>query len=203
VSGRPAIAGDQVENSGDRRGETADHHIVVEEDRRDLSRLEHIAQIGIGAIDLIHFRVQFRIDGLQLFIDRLQFLLGGLQLLVGGLQLLVHGLQFFVRRFQFLDRRLVFLDGGLQALARVAKLLLQVLRGPVATIVIRPRQIGHRQPDILKQHEEQRVAMIVAKRLDQDIDQLHPVIDLDRNLLAPDRTPGVHGFPQGVTQIET
>ena len=94
----PAVARDQIEDRRDRRREAADDEIAVEEHRRDLRAVEHVAQIRVGTIDLVDLGAELRIDRVQLFIDRLQLLLRGLQLLVGRLQLLVDRLQLFVAR---------------------------------------------------------------------------------------------------------
>jgi len=73
VGERPAPVGrDQIEDCGDRRGETADDQVAVEQNRSDLSALEQ------------NLAVEFGINRVQLLVDRLQLLLGGLQLLVGG-----------------------------------------------------------------------------------------------------------------------
>ena len=85
VGERPAPVGrDQIEDCGDRRSETADDQVAVEQNRSDLSALEQVAQIRVGAVEFVDLAVEFGINRVQLFVDRLQLLLGGLQLLVGG-----------------------------------------------------------------------------------------------------------------------
>ena len=84
ISERPAAVGrDQVEDPRHRRGVAADQQVAVEEDGGDPGALEQVAQVRIGAIQLLHLSGQLKVDGLQLLVDRLLLLLGGFQLLVG------------------------------------------------------------------------------------------------------------------------
>ena len=124
---RPSPVGrDQIEDRGNRRGETANDELAVEQNRGDLGALEQVAQIGVGAVELVDLAVEFGVDRMQLFIDRLQLLLGGLQLLVGGLQLLIDRNHFLVRGLELLQCAFIFLDRRLQTLPRVAQFVMQL-----------------------------------------------------------------------------
>src|SRR3981189_2310181 len=72
VGERPAPVGrDQIEDCGDRRSETADDQVAVEQNRSDLSALEQVAQIRVGAVEFVDLAVEFGINRVQLFVHRL------------------------------------------------------------------------------------------------------------------------------------
>ncbi len=65
VGQRPAVvAGNEIEQLGDRRREAADHEISVEENRRDLGALEEVVQVAVGAIELVDLVAELSIDRL-------------------------------------------------------------------------------------------------------------------------------------------
>jgi hypothetical protein len=60
----PAIARNEAEDAGHRRGEAADDHVAVEKDRRDLRALVQVLKISTGSVELIDLDRQLMIDGL-------------------------------------------------------------------------------------------------------------------------------------------
>ena len=76
---------------------------AVEQNRGDLDALEQIAQIGVGAVELVDLAVEFGVDRVQLFVNRLQLLLGRSQLLVGILEFLIDRNHFLVRSLELLQ----------------------------------------------------------------------------------------------------
>ncbi len=97
VGQRPAaVAIHEVEDVLDRRREAADHQPLVEKDDRDLGALEQVAQIVVGAVELLDVALQLVVDGVQLLVDGLQLLARSLQLLIGRLHLLVDRDEFLV-----------------------------------------------------------------------------------------------------------
>src|SRR5207302_3688912 len=67
------VAGNEVEQLGDRRREAADHEISVEKNSRDLGTFKEVVQIAVGAIKLLDLVGELTVYGLQFFVDRLQF----------------------------------------------------------------------------------------------------------------------------------
>ena len=91
-------------------------------------------------------------------------------------------MQLLVGGFQLLERGLVLLDGRLQPLARVAQLALELfdrhVSGAAASRRLSSR--GCSGAEIVKHHEEQRLAVARAERLHGQGDRLLAAIDLDR-----------------------
>jgi hypothetical protein len=94
-----------------------------------------------------------------------------------------------------------FSDRGLQPLARIAQLALDLL-GRLITVAPCRFGVRLRRADVGEQHEEQRIGLVVAERLDREPGELHAVVHLDRDALAHRRAARLHGFLEGAAQFQ-
>ena len=67
IGQRPSlITGNQVVDRGDRRRETSNDEVEVEENRSNLGTIEQIAQVTVGVVELIGFFAEAQVDSVQL-----------------------------------------------------------------------------------------------------------------------------------------
>ena len=101
---RPADIGRQeVEHIAGSRRRELHAQAPIQEDRRDVGRIDQILKVVVAEAQLLNLDFQFLVDRGQFLVDRLQFLLAGLELFCRRAELLVGGLLLFGRGLRFLD----------------------------------------------------------------------------------------------------